>query len=381
MPFNYAKNYIDKLDVDFVTKSLKSKSISQGKYLIQLENKFKTIFKSKYALVVSSGTAALHLSYLSLGLNKNDYIITTPLTWVATSNAALYCGAKVKLIDIDPNTLNIDLNKLEKFLSKTKKKPKIIVTVHFGGCPVDLKHLKKIARKHKISIVEDAAQALGAKYGNKLIGNCKYSEAVIFSLQPTKTITSGEGGVLLTNNKKVYETSVKLRRHGTVEKKINKWFDDINMLGFNYKIQEMSCALALSQIQKFRLFVKKRKFIHKKYLYFFKNYKVSFKTQKTIQNSDSSYHMFIFSFKNNISKIKKLNFFNYMKKRKINLTTKYLPIHMHSLYKKNFKNKNYKNSQEYFKQSFSLPLYYELKIKEVEYIVRTIRDAIIALKI
>ena len=260
--YYYSKNYIDKNDVELVSKLLRNNSImSNGKYLEELETKFKKIFKSKYALAVSSGTAALHLSYIGLGLKRGDYIITTPLTWVSTVNAALYCGAKVKLIDIDFDTLNIDLFKLEEFLNKVKK-AKIIVPVHFAGLPIDLKKLKKIAKEHKCLIVEDAAQALGAKYENALVGNSKYSDATIFSLHPSKTITAGEGGVILTNNRNLYLKARQLKHSGTKISKKKSWYAEATKLGFNYKIPEMSCALAISQLKKFDKFVQKRKYLY-----------------------------------------------------------------------------------------------------------------------
>ena len=257
--YNYTKHKIDKSDIIEVNKVLNSDYISQGTYLNKLESKTSRIFNSKYVLAVSSGSAALHLAFKAIGLKKNDYVITTSLTWVASINAIMYCEAKPILIDIDPHSFNISLIELEKFLKYTKKKIKYLLAVHLCGNPIDMIELSRICKKFKIKIIEDAAQALGSKYCGSLIGNNQYSEATVFSMQPTKTITSGEGGLLLTNKKNIYLKAKSLRRHGINNlKNPFPWSDNMTDIGFNYKISEMNCALAFSQMSRYRKIINQR---------------------------------------------------------------------------------------------------------------------------
>lgn len=215
----YSRQFIDKSDIKEVVKVLKSNFLTQGPNVNIFEKNVSKFVGSKYAVAVSSASAGLHLSCLALGLKKNDILWTTPNTFIASASCGLHCGAKLNFVDIDINTNNICIKKLEEKLEKAKKLkklPQILVPVHFSGQPTIQDEIFKLSKKYKFKILEDASHSLGASYKKVKVGSCKWSDAVVFSFHPVKTITSGEGGVITTNNKKIYEMLLNLRTHGIV---------------------------------------------------------------------------------------------------------------------------------------------------------------------
>lgn len=373
--YNFAKHKISKSDIKEVNKALNSKYISQGKYLTKLENSSAKIFRSKYCLAVSSGSAALHLALKACGVKKNDLVITSAITWVASINVILYCQAKPILIDIDPLTFNISLEKLEQFLESSKKKIKFLIAVHLCGNPIDMQKLSHICYKYKIKIIEDAAQALGSEFNNLPVGNCKYSEGTIFSMQPTKTITSGEGGLFLSNKKSIFSKAKTLRRHG-IDNTDNKfpWADNMSYLGYNYKISEINCALAFSQLKRIKSIVRKRNIVANHYINLINKQKLPVNFQKISKNSLSCYHLFVILFEDNITFKQKKIFYHELQNKNIYLTLKYLPIYRHKYYSRNFKKKNFPNSEKYFTKSFCIPIYEDLKKNDVFQIIKNINS-------
>ena len=211
-----------------------------------LKKKLSKKTKSKYAVVANSATSALHLACLALGLKKNDYLWTVPITFIASANCGIYCGAKIDLVDINKDTFNIDVKALEQKLQQAKKKnklPKILIPVHLGGNPCDLEKINSLAKKYKFKVIEDASHAFGSRYKNSIIGDCRYSDAVVFSFHPVKPITSGEGGAVMSNSYKLYKKIKMLREHGIVreknlfknKKQIKPWYFEQQYLGFNYR--------------------------------------------------------------------------------------------------------------------------------------------------
>ncbi|MAV59151.1 MAG: UDP-4-amino-4,6-dideoxy-N-acetyl-beta-L-altrosamine transaminase [Candidatus Marinimicrobia bacterium] len=372
--FFYGKQNISKSDVLSVVKSLKTSVISQGTELKKIEIKIAKYCGAKYCVAVSSGTAALHLSCLSLNLKKPFYGVTSPITFVATVNAMLLSGGSFDLIDIDKDDFNIDPNKLKNYIKgKLKEKkpiPKLIIPVHFAGLPARMEEIKKICNRYKIKIIEDASQALGATYNGKKIGCCKYSDITVFSLHPVKSITSGEGGLILTNSKQIYNKLLALRVNGIEKKGSKSWSHDMKNLGLNYKISEINCALANSQLERLNPFIKKRKSIAKFYKKKLNNDFFTF--QKNYSNSESAFHLFIIYFKKKISLRKKNLFYEKLKKVGINLDIKYRPIQTFTYFKNNFIINKSPNSINYFKQSFCLPMYVDLKYFELEKICKSV---------
>ena len=371
MKYFYAKHFIDKSDITEVFKSLKQAILSQGKYKKKLENQIKKKFDVKYCLTVTNCTSGLHLAYISAGLKKNDYIITSPLTWSATISSANHIGAKIKLIDIDKNTLNLDIKKLKVFLKKTKIKPKIIIPVHYAGAPVDMIELNKICRKYKIKIIEDAAHAMGAKFNKSLVGNCRYSDAAVFSLQPSKPITSGEGGLLLTNNKNLYLKAKLLSKHGIEDKnKRFPWAQNIIQYGYNYKLPEMNCALALSQLKKLNKFNTKKEYLRRMYIKELSNIP-GLEFQQILKNSSSSNHLFTVLLPKKINYKAKKNIFQKLKRKNIFLTLKYRPLNLNTAYKNKDK---LLQSREFFRRGFNLPMSYSYEKKDIIFICKNFRE-------
>lgn len=368
----YAKQNINKKDIRNVSLTLKSEYLTTGPKIIEFENKLSKYFGSKYSVAINSATSALHISCLALGLKKNDYLWTTPISFVASSNCALYCGAKVDFVDIDNDTFNISIDKLEQKLKKTPKRklPKIVVIVHLSGHPVDMRMVKKLSNKFGFKIIEDASHAVGSIYNGFKIGNCKYSDICVFSFHPVKIITTGEGGCIMTNSKSIFDKSCILRSHGinkNIKNFYNPWHYDQQSLGFNYRMNEIEAALGISQLARVKKFLNIRNKISKNYYELLDNNKIKF--QKIIPNSKSSMHLFIIRVS---SKIRKQIYTN-LKKKGINTNLHYIPIYRHTFYKKfNFKNKNFNNAERYYREAITLPLYFDLKKNKQKEIINII---------
>ena len=379
MNIGYGKQYIDKIDKAAVTKALSSDFITQGKYIEIFEKKLKEFFKCKYVCVVSSGTAGMHLVAKALNWKKNDIILMSAVTFVSTANIVDHLGAKVDLIDIDKNTYNIDIKKLERKIKSyliKKKKVKAVVATDYAGLPCDWKKLKKLSFKYNFQIINDNCHAIGAKFEKKVSYGAEYASAIIHSYHPVKNITTGEGGAILTNNKKIYEKVKILRSHGIQDRGKNKvsWYYDIKSIGFNYRINDFQCALGISQLKKLKKFLKKRRNIAK--YYFKKLEKIKFLELPQIKyNSNHSYHLFPILINFDKIKIDKKQLFSVFKKNGIILQVHYIPIYRFTYFKNkyNFLRKNYPNSENFYKNSLSLPIFYSIKQTQLNKVVNFIK--------
>jgi UDP-4-amino-4,6-dideoxy-N-acetyl-beta-L-altrosamine transaminase len=357
----YSRQSINKNDIKSVSAVLKSDFLTTGPKVQEFEKKLTSIFSSKFSVAVNSATSALHIACMALNLKKNDYLWTTPISFVASSNCGLYCGAKIDFVDIDEDTFNISINKLENKLKETPKQklPKILVLVHLSGHPVNLKEVKKLSLKYKFKIIEDASHAAGSFYNGSRVGNCKYSDICIFSFHPVKIITTAEGGAILTNSKKIFKKSCLLRSHGidkNIKSKQNPWFYDQKFLGYNYRMNDIQAALGISQLSRLDFFVKKRNEIAKIYRHYLGNDKIKY--QKLLLGSKSSMHLFIVR----VNKMLRKKVYNNLASNGINTNLHYIPIYRHRYYKKfNFKKSNFQNSEKYYQEAITLPLYCDLK--------------------
>ena len=380
---SYGRQYLDRNAINSVVKSLKNNLITQGPEIKKFESSLKNKFGSNFCCVVSSGTAALHLSGNALGWKKNDVILTSPIGFLASANSVIYNGAKPDFVDIDLKTYNIDpkkiIKKIEKY-KKLKKKITAIIAVDYGGFPCDWKALKKISKKYKIQLVNDNCHAIGAKFNGDIKYACKYADVVTHSYHPVKSITTGEGGSVLTNNKKVYEKIKLLRSHGILKnfskEKLKKtpWLYEMSTLGYNYRITDFQCALGSSQLKKLEKFIIRRNKIASIYDGAFKNINgfIIPPKRKKIRNA---YHLYplLIDFKK--MKVTKSYFFNKLKEKNIHLQVHYTPIHTQPFYKKKFgfKKKAFPNSLKFYEKSVSLPIYYGLKDKEIYKIIKYIK--------
>ena len=373
----YARPKIFKQDIINVNKVLKSQYLTTGPEILKFEKKLSSLCKSRYALTSNSATSALHLCCLALGLSKNDYVWTSSITFVASANCALYCGAKIELVDIDPDTLNISIEKLEKKLIQARdsnKLPKIIIPVHLGGNPCEMKDLKKLSKKYKFKIIEDASHAIGASYDGSLIGSCSYSDACVFSFHPVKIITTGEGGAMLTNNKDIASKFSALRSHGIVRDKLLKkshyaWYYEQRSLGYNYRMNEMEASLGSSQLNKLKKFIKERNEIAN---YYKKNLNSEIvKFQKVDKLTRSSYHLFIIR----TNKILRKIIYDKLKKNGITTSFHYIPVYRQPYYEKfKFSKKNFLVSEKYYNDGLSLPLYCGFNKKTQDKVIKIINN-------
>ncbi len=377
---NYSSQYIDQKDINSVIKTLKSKWLTTGPEVEKFEKNIKKKVNSKFCSVVNSATSALHLACRALGVKSGDYVWTSSNTFVATANCALLCGAKVDLIDIELENYNLDVNLLEKKLSLAKKRknlPKVVIPVHFSGYPCDMEKIYKLSKKFNFKIIEDASHALGSVYRGYRIGDCKYSDATIFSFHPVKTITTGEGGAITTNNKKLDFKIKSLRSHGIVKKYKNKkkmiklkpWIFFQDDLGLNYRLTDIQASLGNSQLKKVNKFINMRNHISKIYNNNLKNLPIKIPNLSNLYHS--SFHLYVILLKNN----KRDLLYKILLKKGFKTNVHYIPIYRHPYFKKfNFKKKNFKNTEEYFNRALSLPIYPNLSKKNIFKVINIIKS-------
>ncbi len=370
----YNRQSINKSDIIEVNKVLKSSFLTQGPKNKIFCDKISKYTNSKYSLVLNSASSALQIACLAMNLSKKDILWTSANTFVSSATAGTHCGAKIDFIDIDPKTGNLSIENLEsklKFAKNKKSLPKILMVVHFAGIPCDMKKIKKLSNKYKFRIIEDASHALGSKYFGDNIGSCKYSDACIFSFHPIKSITTFEGGAITTNSKKIYHKSKLLSDHGIIRNisKKRKWLYDQKFLGFNFRLNDVSCAIGISQLSRLKKFIKERNKIAS---FYFKNLKnLPIDLPKIPHNFLSSFHLFVIS----IQDYNRDNFYNYMLKKGIKLQYHYIPLYRQTYLKKMYKvdKRNFKNMENYFNNSISLPIYVGLKKKDLIRITNEIK--------
>ena len=374
---NYGRQYIDSDDVKAVLRVLKSDWLTQGPQIQKFENSLKAYFNSNYCTVLSSGTAALHLAVLTLGWNKEDIIITTPISFLATSNCILYCGATPSFVDIESKYFTIDVEKLEQKIKLFKKREKKIVGIiatDYAGHPCDWKSLRKIADRYGLKLINDNCHALGAQIDNDKGYAIKYADLVTHSYHPVKNITTGEGGSILTNNKYLDKKIKSLRSHGVDQNTKNLWFYEMKDLGFNYRISDIQCTLGITQLKKINKFLKRRNEVAKMYNKAFSN-DMRFKIPDMKKNYTHAYHLYPLQINFDILKISKKILFKKMREKKINLQVHYIPTHIQPYYKKNFNFKigDFPIAERFYNREVSLPIYFSLKDKEIKTVIKYLK--------
>ena len=378
----YSTQTISNKDIISVNRVLESEFLTQGPKTIEFEKKIKFLVKSKYALATNSASSALLIACKALSLNKNDLFWTVPNSFVASANCGILSNLKIDFIDIDPDTWNISLEKLEMKLKIAKKKgnlPKLIIVVHLGGLPVNPIKLKKLSKKYKFKVIEDASHSLGGRYYSKMVGCSKWSDITVFSFHPVKIITTGEGGCCTTNKKKYYDKLKALRNNGITKerrnfkfKNLGPWYYEQHSIGYNFRMSDIQSALGLSQINNIKNFLKRRNKIAKFYCSNLKNLPINF--QEIKKNFYSSYHLFIIKLHITHKNTHKF-FFNYLRSKKLDVNLHYLPIHLHPFYRKlGFKKKQFPVSEEYSESAISIPIYPNLKKKDQIKVINIIKS-------
>jgi len=365
----YGRHQILPEDIESVVATLKGSFITQGDIVPQFEEKISEKVLSKYSIAVNSATSALHLSCIALGITEGDIVWTSPISFVASSNCALYCGAKVDFIDVDPKTGLIDIEKLKvklNYAAKNKKLPKLIIPVHLAGTSCDMKALYKLSEKYLFSIIEDASHAIGGTYNSKPVGCCEYSSITVFSFHPVKIITSGEGGIATTNCEVLAEKLRMLRSHGIVKdeskyknKNQGSWYYEQQMLGYNYRLTDIHASLGISQLNRLDNIVEERNNQLSYYKKLFKDMPVSF--LRIPRGVKSSVHLAVLSLLDEYIKKYKL-IFEGMRSKGIGVQLHYQPIYKNPFYQKfNFNEADFLGAETYSKCSMSIPLYPGLK--------------------
>ena len=382
IPYGYHEVTDD--DVLSVLKTLKDAPLSQGLEVPKFEEEVNKRVNANYSVAVNSATSALHLGCLALGLKKGDYVWTSPITFVSSANCALFCGASVDFIDIELNTGLISIDLLKKKLidaEKNNKLPKIIIPVHLAGTSCDMKEIHKLSLKYNFHIIEDASHAIGGSYHLNKVGSCKYSDITVFSFHPVKIITTGEGGLLTTNNSNIFNLVKLLRSHGVVKDESKFLFDSLNpwhyeqqVLGFNFRMSELNAALGNSQIKRLDLIVKKRNQLLLRYKESLKDLPIRF--LDIPPNIVSSVHLAIISLVNKSADFHREVFLK-LHKKNIFVQLHYQPVHLNPYYQNlGFSSGDFPNSENYSKSSFSIPLYPNLDDAQFDYVVNSLKSII-----
>lgn len=379
----YGKQTIDENDINAVVEVLKSDFLTQGPAIEKFEKFVADYCGAKYAVAVTNATSALHIACLAAGLGKDDTLWTSPITFTASANCGRYCGANVDFVDIDNNTYNMSVEELEGKLTKAEVLPKVLVPVHLAGQSCDMEKIHALAKKFNITVIEDASHAIGADYEDTKVGCCKYSDMTVFSFHPVKIVTTGEGGMVLTNNKDMYDKLLLYRSHGITrapelmtKEADGPWYYQQIDLGFNYRMTDMQAALGYSQMHKIDEFVARRRELAARYNELLKDLDM-LKLPYQDESTASSWHLYIVRVDfSKISKTKK-QIFAEMKDKGICLNLHYIPVHTQPYYEKlGFKQGDFPVSEKYYEEAFTLPLYYSLTNEQQDYIIEALKEVL-----
>lgn len=378
----YGHQHITKEDKKAVQRVLDSDWLTQGPDIEEFESRMAAYCGVKYAVAVTSATAALHIACLAAGLTKGDVLWTSPITFTASANCGRYCGADVDFVDIDDATYNMSVSELEKKLEHTDKIPKVVVPVHLAGQSCDMEKIHQLAQKYGFIVLEDASHATGAEYQNQKVGCCQYSDMAVFSFHPVKIITTGEGGMVLTNRKDLYEKLTLYRSHGITRdaKRMTHeadgpWYYQQVNLGFNYRMTDLQAALGCTQLDNLDKFVKKRRYLANRYHELLKNLPV--RTPACLPTANPSWHIYVIRLNLSQIKISKKELFERMKERGIMLNLHYIPVHTQPYYQElGFKEGDFPVSEQYYKEAVTLPLFYDLTEEQQDEIVAALKDVL-----
>jgi len=383
---SYGKQTIDQQDIDSVVNALKSDWLTQGPLVKSFEQKLCDYFGSNHCSVVSNGTAALHLAGLALGWQSGDYVITTPITFLASANCILYSGATPVFVDIDEKSYTIDVNLVEQTIKEYQskgKKIKAVVAVDYAGHPCNWKKLRELADNYDFQLVNDNCHALGAQYKNDPGYAVKYADLAVQSYHPVKHITSGEGGSVLTNDPSIDNKIKLLRSHGmtkdqlTLEKDEGPWYYEMHELGYNYRITDIQCALGISQLSRLEQFVQRRRLIAAEYDKAFAGID-NLTIPAEIDKVKHSYHLYPLQLEFEKLMLDKANFFEDLKAHDILLQVHYIPVHLQPYYKNNFnfKNGDFPIAEEFYRKELSLPVYPGLSEEDQDKVIHVIKSLI-----
>ena len=374
----YGKQDIQFDDIEFVVDVLKSDFLTQGPIVPKFEEAISVLSEAKYVTAVNSATSALHIACLALELKTGDLLWTVPNTFVASANCALYCGAEVDFVDIDPQTSNMSVELLERKLRISKqsgKLPKIIIPVHLTGEPCNMAAIKKLSVEYGFKIIEDASHAIGGRFQHKPIGSCEYSDITIFSFHPVKIVTSGEGGAALTNCPDLDQKLKLLRSHGITRDPDlmqyptnDAWYYEQVDLGFNYRMTDIHAALGLSQLSRLHQYVDRRHEIAARYDQEFEGANLHKPYRNPINKS--ALHLYVIQ----VEPVQHNSVFHKLRESNISVNLHYIPVHTQPYYRKlGFDWGDFPNAEDYYKKAISLPIFPTLAVDEQSYVIKTVK--------
>ncbi|UPR58309.1 UDP-4-amino-4,6-dideoxy-N-acetyl-beta-L-altrosamine transaminase [Vibrio sp. ED004] len=379
----YGKQDISQQDIDSVVDVLKSDFLTQGPQVPAFEKALTEHTGAQYALAVNSATSALHIACLALGLGEGDWLWTTPVTFVASANCGLYCGAKVDFVDIDSATYNMCPKKLEQKLITAKATgtlPKVVVPVHLCGQPCDMESIAKLAKEYGFKVIEDASHAIGGQYHEQPIGNCKYSDITVFSFHPVKIVTTAEGGAALTNQKELADKMALLRSHGITrdpemmtEASHGGWYYQQVDLGFNYRMTELQAALGVTQMQRLDEFVAARHVLSKRYNQMLSELPLVLPYQ--LEKTYSGLHLFVIRLKLDEISLTHKQVFEALRENGIGVNLHYIPVHTQPYYQAmGFSDGDFPASERYYQEAISLPMFHGMTEKQQNMVVHVITN-------
>lgn len=373
----YGHQWIDDKDIESVIEVLKSDWITQGPKIKEFEEAVAEFVGTKYAVALSSGTSALHAACFVAGITLGDEVITTPITFTASSNCILYLGGKPVFSDIKKDTYNIDTEEIKK---KITNKTKAIIPVDFAGQPADLDEIHEIAKEHNLIVVEDASHALGAEYKGKKVGSL--SDLTVFSFHPVKHITTGEGGIVTTNNKGFHEKILMFRTHGITKSKAKlirnegPWYYEMQELGYNYRITDFQCALGLSQLKKIDKFIKRRREIVKRYDEAFKNIEEIILPYEKPEVK-SAWHIYVIRLKLDKLKTTRKEIFEALRAENIGVHVHYIPVYYHPYCQKlGYQKGLCPKAERYYEEAITLPLFPKMNNRDVEDVANAVKKVV-----
>ena len=377
----YGHQHITEKDIQAVERVLHSDWLTQGPAIEAFEKKVANYCGAKYAVAVTNATSALHIACKAAGLGEGDVLWTSPITFTASANCGRYCGADVDFVDIDDKTYNMSVAELRHKLEAAIKKPKVVIPVHLAGQSCDMEAIKALADEYGFKIIEDASHATGADYKNTKVGSCRYSDMTVFSFHPVKIVTTGEGGIVLTN-KELYEKLKLYRSHGITrdsdlmtQEADGPWYYQQIELGFNYRMTDMQAALGCSQMDSLDEFVARRRYLVKRYNEKLKN--LPLRTPYQDEATNPSWHIYIIRVDFTKVKLSKKEIFARMRDSGIVLNLHYIPVHTQPYYQKlGFQKGDFPVSEKYYEEAITLPLYYDLTDEQQDEVIEALKEVL-----
>lgn len=377
-PIYYGRQCIEQVDIDAVEKVLRSDLVTCGPKVAEAEKRICEVTGAKYAVVVSSGTGALHLAAMAAGIEQGDEVIVTPMTFAASANCILYCGGTPVFADIKPDTYNIDPESIRAHITD---KTKAVIVVDYTGQAAELDEIRKICEEHGLILIEDAAHAIGTRYKGRKVGSI--ADLTTFSFHPVKTVTAGEGGAVTTNDEQTYRRLLRLRSHGITrnqDEMINPsdalWYNEQVELGYNYRMTDFQAALLISQLNRLDIFVARRKEIAKRYDEVFSKMPELI-VQKEIEASDTARHLYVIRLNPALLKCSRREFFDALYAENVCPQVHYLPVYMHSYYQKlGYKKGLCPRAEKLYENIMSIPLYYGLTDEDVETVIEAVKKVV-----